>query len=120
DEPMILEVYAREITATDRSKIHAFRRLHTIEVTSETPETVTFEADLYEGQTPLLRWANAELDHTTEQLPALFAERFKKDQRLLAAYLDALHNEDGSPRSPARLRGRNGYEIIKRTMQDES
>src|SRR5690606_22703411 len=30
------------------------------------------------------------------------------------------HNEDGSPRSPARLRGRNGYEIIKRTMQDES
>ncbi|MBM3792507.1 MAG: DUF1588 domain-containing protein [Acidobacteria bacterium] len=119
-QAMTLEVWAREIDATDRSKIGAFRRLHTMEVTSQSPETFTFEAELYEGQTPLLRWANAELDHTSEQLPALFRERFARDPRLLAAYLHALHNPDGSPRSPARLRGRNGYVLINRLMQDPS
>ncbi|MBL8216091.1 MAG: DUF1588 domain-containing protein [Bryobacterales bacterium] len=115
---MALEVWAREIDATDRSKIRAFRRLHGVEVTSESPETFTFEAELYEGQTPLLRWANAELDHTSEQLPALYRERFAKNPRLLAAYLQALHNPDGSPRGPARLRGRNGYDLINRLMED--
>jgi len=119
-QAMTLEVWAREIDATDRSKIRAFRRLHTMEVTSETPKTFTFEAELYEGQTPLLRWANAELDHTTEQLPALFRERFERNPRLLAAYLQALHNADGTPRSPARLRGRNGYDLINRLMKDPS
>lgn len=115
---MALEVWAREIDATDRSKIRAFRRLHGVEVTTESPETFTFEAELYEGQTPLLRWPNAELDHTSEQLPALYRERFAKNPRLLAAYLAALHNADGSPRGPARLRGRNGYDLINRLMQD--
>ncbi|MFN7934021.1 MAG: DUF1588 domain-containing protein [Bryobacteraceae bacterium] len=118
-QAMTLEVYAREIDATDRSKIRAFRRLHTMEVTSETPQTFTFEAELYEGQTPLIRWANAELDHTSEQLPALFRQRFERNPRLLAAYLQALHNPDGTPRSPARLRGRNGYDLINRLMQDD-
>lgn len=119
-QAMTLEVWAREIDATDRSKIRAFRRLHTMEVTAESPKTFTFEAELYEGQTPLLRWANAELDHTSEQLPALFRERFERNPRLLAAYLQALHNADGTPRSPARLRGRNGYDLINRLMQDPS
>ncbi|MBS1830758.1 MAG: DUF1588 domain-containing protein [Acidobacteria bacterium] len=118
-QSMTLEVYAREIDATDRSKIRAFRRVYTTQVTSETPQTFTFEAELYEGQTPLIRWANAELDHTSEQLPALFRERFERNPRLLAAYLQALHNPDGTPRSPARLRGRNGYDLINRLMQDE-
>jgi hypothetical protein len=119
-QSMTLEVFAREIDATDRSKIRAFRRLHTMQVTAETPEKFTFEAELYEGQTPLLRWSNAELDHTSEQLPALFRARFERNPRLLAAYLQALHNPDGSPRSPARLRGRNGYDVISRLMQDPS
>lgn len=119
-QAMTLEVWAREIDATDRSKIHVFRRLHSIKVTDETPQTFTFEAELYEGQTPLIRWADAELDHTSEQLPALFRERFARNPRLLAAYLQALHNPDGSPRSPVRLRGRNGYDLINQLMLDES
>ncbi len=119
-QTMTLEVWAREIEATDRSKIRAFRRLHTMQVTAETPETFTFEAELYEGQTPLLRWPDAELDHTSEQLPALFRERFARNPRLLAAYLAALYNADGTPRSPARLRGRNGYDLINRLMEDKA
>jgi hypothetical protein len=117
-QAMTLEVWAREIDATDRSKIRAFRRLHSVQVTADSPEKFTFEAELYEGQTPLLRWADAELDHTSEQLPALFRARFERNPRLLAAYLQALHNPDGSPRSPARLRGRNGYDLINRLMED--
>ncbi|MDX2269422.1 MAG: DUF1588 domain-containing protein [Bryobacter sp.] len=118
NQAMKLEVWAREIDATDRSKIQAFRRLHSVAVTGDAPQTFTFEADLYEGQTPLIRWADAELDHTSEQLPALFRERFARNPRLLAAYLQALYNSDGTPRSPARLRGRNGYDLINRLMLD--
>ncbi len=120
DEPMLLEVYAREITASDRSKIQAFRLLKTIEVTSESPETFTFEADLYEGQTPLIRWENAELDHTPEKLVELYTKRFKENPRYLAAYQTALFNEDGSRKSLARLRGRNGHEVIHELIQDPS
>jgi len=119
-QSMTLEVWARGVDATDRSKIGAFRRLHTVAIAAGSPQTISFEAELYEGQTPLLRWADAELDHTSQQLPALFRERFARNPRLLAAYLHALHNPDGSPRSPVRLRGRNGYDLINRLMQDES
>jgi hypothetical protein len=117
-QAMTLELWAREVDATDRSKIHAFRRLHAVPVTADSPQTFTFEAELYAGQTPLIRWADAELDHTSEQLPALFRERFARNPRLLAAYLHALYRPDGTPQSPARLRGRNGYELINRLMLD--
>lgn len=117
-QAMTLEVWAREIDATDRSKIQAFRRLHSMQVSADAPQTFTFEAELYEGQTPLLRWADAELDHTSEQLPALYRERFARDPRYLAAYLEALHNPDGTPRSPVRLRGRNGHVLIQELMRD--
>jgi hypothetical protein len=115
---MTLEIWAREIDATDRSKIHAFRRLYSTQVTGDSPQTFTFEAELYEGQTPLIRWADAELDHTSEQLPALFRERFARNPRLLAAYLQALYHPNGAPQSPVRLRGRNGYDLINRLMLD--
>lgn len=117
-QAMTLEVWAREIDATDRSKIQAFRRLHSMQVNADAPQTFTFEAELYEGQTPLLRWADAELDHTSEQLPALYQERFARNPKYLAAYLAALYNADGTPRSPVRLRGRNGHLLIQELMQD--
>lgn len=118
DESMLLEVYAREITASDRSKIQAFRLLKTLEVTSESPETFTFEADLYEGQTPLIRWENAELDHTPEKLVELYTKRFKENPRYLAAYQTALFEKDGSRLPLARLRGRNGHEVIHELIKD--
>ena len=71
--PMKLEVYARPVSATDRSQVKAFRLLQTIEVTSEAPAATTFEADLYEGDTVLFRWVNAEMTHEFNELadPAL-------------------------------------------------
>jgi hypothetical protein len=117
-EPMILEVWARELTASDRSKINVFRKLQTLEVKSETPGTFTFEADLYEGQTPLLRWENAELDHTMAKLQELYRQRFERDPRYLAAYQQALFSKEGKLQSPARLRGRNGHDVIHRNMED--
>jgi hypothetical protein len=63
DNPMILEVYARPVAASDRSSVKHFRLLKEIEVKSVEPETSTFDADLYEGETVLLRWKNAEMTH---------------------------------------------------------
>jgi hypothetical protein len=114
DQPMILEVRARDVAATDRSRATAFRLLKEIEVTKETPETVTFEAALYEGQTPLFRWVNADLDHEPEPFSALLTHHFQ-DQRFLAAWQEMLF--PGNPRkrvSVTPLRGRNGWNIFLR------
>ncbi len=115
---MKLEVRARDLTASDRSRASTFRLLKEIEVTSETPETVTFEADLYEGQTPLFRWVNAELDHEPEFFASLLEKCFE-DQRFHAAWLEMLF--PGKPRGRASvtsLRGRNGWDIFQRHYTD--
>lgn len=118
DQPMILEVRARDVAASDRLRTTSFRLLKEIEVTSETPETVTFEAELYEGQTPLFHWVNAELDHDAEPFAALLEKRFQ-DPRFLAAWQEMLF--PGQPRkrvSITPLRGRNGWDIFQRHYQD--
>lgn len=112
--PMKLEVRARDVTASDRSRVTIFRLLKEIEVTSETPATVTFDAELYEGQTPVFRWLNAELDHEPEAFRALLEKRFQ-EQRFLAAWQEMLF--PGNPRkriSITPLRGRNGWDIFQR------
>ena len=117
-EPMKLEIRARDVTASDRSRITNFRLLKEIEVTSETPATVTFETELYEGQTPVFRWINAELDHEPRAFAALLEQRFK-DQRFLAAWQEMLF--PGNPRkriSITPLRGRNGWDIFQRHFKN--
>ncbi len=116
--PMILEVRARDVAASDRLRTTVFRLLKEIKVTSETPETVTFDAELHEGQTPLFHWVNAELDHEPEPFAALLVEKFK-DQRFLAAWQEMLF--PGNPRkriSITPLRGRNGWNIFQRHYQN--
>ncbi|SKA89826.1 Protein of unknown function [Prosthecobacter debontii] len=118
DKPMILEVRARDIAASDRSRATSFRLLKEIQVTQETPETVTFDVELYEGQTPLFRWVNAELDHEADAFAALLEERFQ-EPRFLAAWQEMLF--PGKPRkrvSITPLRGRNGWDIFQRHYQD--
>jgi len=118
DKPMKLEVRARDVTASDRSRVGAFRLLKEIEVTKETPETVTFDAELYEGQTPLFRWTNAELDHEPVAFSALLEQHFK-DPRFLAAWQEMLF--PGNPRkriSVTPLRGRNGWDIFQRHFKN--
>ncbi|MFM7185445.1 MAG: DUF1588 domain-containing protein [Planctomycetota bacterium] len=117
--PMKLEVYARPVSATDRSKVDAFRLLHTIDVTAESPATTTFEADLYAGDTVLFRWANAEMTHEYDALADQMEAWFKEDPRFLAAWQHAVFPE-GYPGRPetTRLRGRNGWDIVSKLWAD--
>ena len=59
--PMKLEIRARELSASDRSRADIFRLLKVMDVPSTEPTTITFEAELYEGQTLLFRWMNADM-----------------------------------------------------------
>ncbi len=113
--PMQLEVYARPVTATDRSTVSAFRLLETLAVTGNSPETFSFEADLYEGETVLFRWANAEMTHEFDELADQMAGWFANDERFLAAWQQAVFpsGKVGRPET-TRLRGRNGWDIVSR------
>jgi len=117
--PMKLEVYARPVSATDRSQVSAFRLLHSIDVTAESPASTSFEADLYEGDTVLIRWANAEMTHEWAELADQMEAWFKEDPRFLAAWQQAVFPR-GFPGDPetGRLRGRNGWDIVSKHWAD--
>ena len=118
DKSLTLEVRARDLSATDRSSTKSHRLLETFEVTSESPETFTFEADLHEGQTLLFRWADAELSHDPEVFKSILERRFREDPKFLAAWQEMLF--PGRKRSVdiPSLRGRNGWEIYQRHLKD--
>ncbi len=116
--PMKLEIRARDVAASDRSRATAFRLLKEVEVAAETPRTFVFEAELHEGQTPLFRWSNAELDHEAEAFAALL-ERHFQDRRFLAAWQEMIFPGDPRKRvSVTPLRGRNGWDIFQRHYRD--
>ncbi|MFM8495438.1 MAG: DUF1588 domain-containing protein [Planctomycetia bacterium] len=117
--PMKLEVYARPVSATDRSRISSFRLLHTIDVTAEAPAETTFEADLYEGDTVLFRWANAEMTHEFNDLADQMEAWFCDDPRFLAAWQVAVFpSGDANRPETGRLRGRNGWDIVSKHWTD--
>jgi len=119
DQAMLLRVYARAVSATDRSQIRHFRLLKEIQVKTEAPETTLFEADLYEGETVLFHWVNAEMTHSHAELSAQLEAWFKTDQRFLAAWQKTVFRE-GDIRRPqtTSLRGRNGWDIISKHWAD--
>ena len=120
-EPMMLEARAREVAASDRTFVGAFRLLKTFPVPGETPNRVTFEADLYEGQTLLFRWTNAETTHNPKEVAALMEAWFERDKRMLAAWQhtvfpgEGVRTRDGGI---ASLRGLNGWKIVKQHLND--
>jgi hypothetical protein len=117
--PMKLEVYARPVSATDRSRVTAFRLLHTIDVSTESPAAMTFEADLYEGDTVLFRWANAEMTHEFDDLADQMEAWFKDDPRFLAAWQMAVFPSGDMKRPETTpLRGRNGWTIVSKHWGD--
>ncbi len=117
DEPLQLEIRARELSASDRSRAEIFRLLKVMEVPSTTPNTVTFEADLYEGQTLLFRWANAEMDHGYTEFAKHMREWWSRDSRWLAAWQHAVFpNGDFSVKRVSVLRGLNGWNIITKAL----
>ncbi len=117
DEPLLLEIRTRELSASDRSRAEIFRLLKVMEVPSTTPNTVTFEADLYEGQTLLFRWTNAEMDHGYTEFAKHMRGWWSRDSRWLAAWQHAVFpNGDFSVRRVSVLRGLNGWNIITKAL----
>lgn len=117
---MMLEVYARAVTATDRSKVSDFRLLKKIAVTSEEPQTTAFQADLYEGETVLFHWKNARMTHDPPATGEAFEVLSKENPRFLAAWLKTVF-PSGDPKRPIRisnLRGRNGWDTVSKYMAD--
>ncbi|MDA7921949.1 DUF1588 domain-containing protein [Verrucomicrobiales bacterium] len=115
EEPMILEVYARPVSATDRSRVSDFRLIKEIKVTSEKSESTEFEADLYTGETVLFRWANAEMTHAYSELTDQLEDWFEQDPRFLAAWQKAVFpKDDFKSIQTTSLRGRNGWNIISK------
>ena len=119
DEPMILELTARDVTASDRSNIDVFRVIKEIPFSTESPKAVTFEAELYEGQTVMMRWTNAELTHDGKELEKLMRVKLAENPRYLAAWQKAVFPH-GKPKGPrvTVLRGANGWRIVKKHMAD--
>ena len=118
NEAMTLGVYARAVAATDRSKIHDFRLLKEIKVASEESQRATFQADLYEGETVLFRWNNAEMTHDPPEVGAAFEQLSKENPRFLAAWLKVVFPTE-DPKRPTRvskLRGRNGWDAVSKFM----
>lgn len=119
-EAMILEVYARPVAATDRSTVNDFRLLKEIKVISEDPQTTTFKADLYEGETVLFRWKNAEMTHDPPYVGDAFEELSEEYPRFLAAWLKVIFPKGDLSKTvgTAPLRGRNGWNYVSKYMED--
>ena len=117
---MILEVYARAVTASERSRVKDFRLLTEIKVTSEEQATTAFQADLYEGETVLFRWKNAAMTHDEPAVADAFHILAEADPRFLAAWLKVIF-PSGNPKKPTStsvLRGRNGWNLVSNAMAD--
>ena len=117
--PMKLEIRARELSASDRSRADIFRLLKVMDVPSTEPTTVTFEAELYEGQTLLFRWMNADMAHDYTKFAKHMEEWFEKDPRWLAAWQHTVFpNGDLSKIRTSVIRGRSGWEFLNKAFND--
>ena len=120
DLPMILEVRARQVSASERSVISNFRFLRDLEFSSETGQSHTFEAELYRGETLSFRWKNAEFDHNDlKSTVKLMSEWFARDRRWLAAWQQAVFPKGLKGRAQiSTLRGLNGWNVINKAFDD--
>ena len=111
DEPMVVKVFARDVASKDSVRHGTLRLLQQIEVTRETPESFIFDAELYEGQTPVVHWANARLDSDRDDKEALkkfFLEKDEANSGYLAAWQAMLQGEKGQG-----FRGGIGWQRVK-------
>lgn len=126
-EPMLLELRARDLAVGEREMLHRFRLLKTISVASESPQDVSFEAELYEGETILVHWNNSPLSYGGGQnrnLGKHVRKRFENDKRFLAAWqkvvLENSHDpKEGTLFNYGDLRGMSGWEQFKKAIQDK-
>lgn len=111
DPPMIAKIFARDVASNDSVRHNTLRILKVLEVTEQTPQTFSFQANLYAGQTVVLHWANASLDSDREDkadLQEFFRKKEKQNPRYLAAWNAMLKGEQGQG-----FRGGIGWERVK-------
>jgi hypothetical protein len=116
-KPMTAKILARDVASTDGVSHQTLRLLKEIKVTSESPRTFEFEAELYEGQTPVLHWANAILDSDRTDkadLEKFFRNKDEENPRYLAAWHAMLNGEQGQG-----FRGGIGWERVKKQLTRE-
>lgn len=117
DKPMIVRVFARDIASNDGVSHKSLRQLQEVKVTSESPTGFEFEAELYEGQTIVIHWANAPLDsdrNDKAQLQAWFKKRFDEDPKYLAAWQRMVKTAKGQG-----FRGGVGWERVKKLLKSD-
>ena len=117
DPPMVVRVLARNVADKDSVRHKSLRLLRELEVTSQSAATFTFEAELYEGQTPVVHWANATLDSDREDkdaLKAFFAKKDAENPKYLAAWNAMLVDSTGQG-----FRGGIGWERVKKQLARE-
>ena len=102
----------RELTASDRSRADIFRLLKVMDGPSTEPTTITFEADLYEGQTLLFRWMNADMAHDFSKFAKHMREWFEKDKRWLAAWQRTVFPNGDFSKIRTRLFEVGGWEYL--------
>lgn len=112
--PMIAKIFARDVASTDGVSHRTLRLLQEIEVVTESPRTFTFEAELYEGQTPVIHWANATLDSDRADRDYL-RSYFERRAEETPGYLEAW-NEMVSAANGQGFRGGVGWERVKKLM----
>ncbi len=112
--PMTVRILARDISSPDGITHSSLRLLKEVEVTDESPKTFRFTAELYEGQTPVINWANAPLDSDRsdkEELVAFFEKKDEKQPGYLASWHKLLQSKDSRG-----FRGGLGWEKVKENL----
>ena len=117
EKPMQLEVRARGRLSSDRSKVTTFRLLKTIDITKTSPQTFKFSSILHDGETLMFRWVNSKFDHTPDALIQAATEKFKKDPRYHAAWLEVIYPQKGKGPYLQSLRGMNGHRKVQETYK---
>lgn len=118
EAPMIAKILARDVSSKDSVSHKSLRLLKEIEVTSESPEVVEFDAELYEGQTPVVLWANATLntDRGGNNHNESIAKFFRQRERETPGYLEAWHSMLENTQGPG-FRGGLGWELVKAQLE---
>ena len=114
-EPMVVQVYARDVESRDSIPLTQLRLLRELEVSSESPKTFRFEAELYESQTPVIHWANAILDSDRDDKEELVSYFVSRDAEI-PGYLAAWHAMvEGSSQG---FRGGVGWDRVKALLAE--
>ena len=114
-EPMVLKVFARDVSSADSVSHRTLRLLQEINVSGVEEQEFSFEATLYEGQTIVLHWANATLDSDREdkqELREFFEAKQRDNPKYLSAWHAMLKGEQGQG-----FRGGIGWDRVSALLQ---